>query len=111
MTKKSEARKEQEGGFNDIGRYLSYLTIDDTGKTCFINGEPRWDIPLPNHIDQKTLENLVYKHCHKFDIDYVSSDNVSNLVNEIMWKFNTGIIAKVKNKKYNEKHLSHFQRV
>ena len=84
-TKKSEVTKEE----NDIGRYFSYLTIDDRGKNCSINGESRWAIPLPNYIDNKSLENLVYKHCHKFDIDYVSSYNVSNLANETMWKLNT----------------------
>jgi hypothetical protein len=102
MTKKSDVRKEGEE-YDDIGRYLIYLTTDDTGKTCFINGESRWAVPLPHHIDQKTLESLVYKHCHKFDINYVSPDNVSNLVNEILWKFNTGYITKSRNKKDSKK--------
>jgi hypothetical protein len=100
MTKKSEEQEED----NDIGRYLSYLIIDDKGKNCFINGESRWTIPLPNYIDEKSLENLVYKYCHEFDIDYVSSHNVSNLVNETMRKLNTvGSITKMKNKDHNKK--------
>jgi hypothetical protein len=103
MTKKSEVRKEREEEYEDIGQYLSYLTLDDIGKTCFINGESRWAIPLPHYVDKKTLENLVYKHCHKFDIDYIGSDNISRLVNEILWKFNTDSITKSRNKKDSKK--------
>jgi hypothetical protein len=104
MTKKLDVRKErEEEQYDNLGRYLIYLTIDDTGKTCFINGKSRWAIPLPRHIDEETLESLVYKYCHKFDIDYVSPDNVSNLVNEILWKFNTGYITKSSNKKDSKK--------
>jgi hypothetical protein len=62
---------------DDIGRYLQYLSVDDIGSVCFINGNPEWAILLPDLLSRKTLEDRVYKHCQKYDIDYVEPGNVS----------------------------------
>lgn len=73
--------KQEEDG---IGRYLQYLSVDNTGSTCFINGKSEWAILLPDLLSRKIVEDLVYEHCQKYDIDRVDPDNVSNWATHVV---------------------------
>jgi hypothetical protein len=76
-----ENQKEDD---DDIGRYLQYLSVNDTGSICFINGKSEWAILLPDLLNSKIVEHLMYEHCQKYGIDYVDPDNVSNWATQVV---------------------------
>lgn len=84
---------------DDIGRHLQYLSVEDTGSVCFINGNPEWAILLPDLLSRKTLEDLLYKHCLKYDIDYIEPSNVSECAAHVVQQAFRLRVASGNNKK------------
>jgi hypothetical protein len=93
-------RQEEDG----ISRYLQYLSVDDTGSNCFINGKSEWVFLLPDLLSRKIVEDLVYEHCQKYDIDYVDPDNISNWATHVVQHaFRLRVVDGNKKKKVGDK--------
>ena len=80
---------------DDIG-YLSWLEYRETdqensgARTILINGVPDWAIRLKlnKYYNRKVLKALVCGCCHRNKLDYISLENVTNCVREILPKVN-----------------------
>jgi putative DNA primase/helicase len=84
---------------NDDVDHLRYLAVSIEGargrkRIIQINWSPDWIIRLKRGkiYDLKNIRDLVYSHCKKFRIDYVSEDNVNNLTRVIIKQVNIGVL-------------------
>jgi putative DNA primase/helicase len=84
---------------NDDVDHLRYLAVSIEGargrkRIIQINWSPDWIIRLKRGkiYDLKNIRDLVYSHCKKFRIDYVSEDNVNNLTRAIIKQVNIGVL-------------------
>jgi hypothetical protein len=68
MTQSSDAQANFEA-------YLQYLSYNDD--RLLINGESKYPILLPQRVSKESIENAVYEYCQKYNIDYVSTENVN----------------------------------
>lgn len=60
---------------DEIGMYLQNATLDGK-KAILLNGDDRYKVPLPKVVDVENISNAVLGGCHKYNLDYVSEDNV-----------------------------------
>lgn len=81
----AEPKEGQEN--NNFSDHLKFVSVEHLSRTCFINGNPKWGIPLPTLLDNEAIENLVLEYCEKFNISYVSVWAVSELVYKVILSF------------------------
>jgi hypothetical protein len=65
--------------------YLQYLSYNDD--QILINGDRRYSIPPPKRVRKELVENLIYEYCQKYNIDYISTENVAKLTIEIIKQY------------------------
>lgn len=70
---------------DDFDAYLQYLSLDE--HKILINGDKKYPITLPRPINKQTIENSVYESCQRYNIDYVSTENVIKWSSEMVKQY------------------------
>jgi hypothetical protein len=80
----NEAAEDQE-------ECLRQVTLADDNRTLLLNGETKYKIHLPKNLPIKRsreqieiVQDCIYDGCDKYDIFYVSEDNVVQLAKEVV---------------------------
>jgi replicative DNA helicase Mcm len=73
---------------------LSFVSLDDDNLTILLNDKPQYTIALPVNISRKNaaskrdiIQKLILDGCDKFQIDYVSEDNIKNTAKDVVDQF------------------------
>jgi hypothetical protein len=69
----------------DFEAYLQYLSYNDD--RILINGDSKYVVPIPKRVGKEVIENAVYEYCQKYNIDYVSTENVTKWSTEIIKQY------------------------
>ena len=71
--------------------YLSFATLTDDNTAIMLNGESDYTVKLPKSIvkkkpdsKRKTIEDALYEGCTKYNIDQVSTDNITKIAKELV---------------------------
>jgi len=70
--------------------YLKYITLVSDNRTIFLNGKAKYKVHLPKNLGSKRsheriqiLKDCILDGCDKYDLFYVSEDNLTNLAKEV----------------------------
>ena len=81
----------EEDNEDDDVVLLSYVELTDDNNSIRLNGNPNFDVKLPEQIHAnkrfsakcKLVEGAIYEGCNRFTVDTVNSQNASILAREV----------------------------